>query len=232
MADKKISELTELTTVDDTDLLAVVDITANETKKVTKENLLKEIESIQVGFILLWNGLIAAIPTGFQLCDGSNGTPDLRDKFVVGATADDVGVAKTCVTGVYTQSGGAITHIHTGSISVTAHAAHTHAFGTIAVANHASHTHSAGTLAVSLGYASCCICVESYVSCSAWPAGYYHVHTATVSGSIGNETATLTHSVSGSTGNPSATLTHSGSVTINTCPTLPPYFALAYIQKI
>lgn len=35
--------------------------------------------------IILWFGSIAAIPDGWVLCDGNNGTPDLTDNFVVGA---------------------------------------------------------------------------------------------------------------------------------------------------
>ena len=35
--------------------------------------------------ILMWSGSLAALPAGWQLCDGTNGTPDLRDKFVVTA---------------------------------------------------------------------------------------------------------------------------------------------------
>jgi hypothetical protein len=37
------------------------------------------------GMIILWSGAIIAIPSGWVLCDGTNSTPDLRDKFVVGA---------------------------------------------------------------------------------------------------------------------------------------------------
>jgi hypothetical protein len=37
------------------------------------------------GMILLWAGSIASVPSGWYLCDGSNSTPDLRGKFVVGA---------------------------------------------------------------------------------------------------------------------------------------------------
>lgn len=37
------------------------------------------------GAIILWSGAANAIPTGFVLCDGTNSTPDLRDRFVVGA---------------------------------------------------------------------------------------------------------------------------------------------------
>lgn len=33
----------------------------------------------------MWSGNITKIPYGWQLCDGTNGTPDLRDRFVVGA---------------------------------------------------------------------------------------------------------------------------------------------------
>ena len=37
------------------------------------------------GMIMLWSGAQNAIPTGWYLCDGNNSTPDLRDRFVVGA---------------------------------------------------------------------------------------------------------------------------------------------------
>jgi len=40
---------------------------------------------LPTGIISLWYGAIAAIPAGWALCDGTSGTPDLRDRFVVGA---------------------------------------------------------------------------------------------------------------------------------------------------
>jgi len=40
---------------------------------------------IPSGAILLWNGSVGSIPSGWYLCNGSNGTPDLRSRFVVGA---------------------------------------------------------------------------------------------------------------------------------------------------
>jgi len=40
---------------------------------------------IPAGGIIMWSGSIGAIPTGYYLCNGSNGTPDLRDRFVVGS---------------------------------------------------------------------------------------------------------------------------------------------------
>lgn len=47
---------------------------------------------IPSGCILIWSGAESAIPSGWALCDGENGTPDLRDRFVLGAgTAHSVG---------------------------------------------------------------------------------------------------------------------------------------------
>ena len=43
------------------------------------------IESFLTGMIILWYGDTTNIPTGFVLCDGNNNTPDLRDRFVIGA---------------------------------------------------------------------------------------------------------------------------------------------------
>ena len=41
--------------------------------------------SVPAGSIIPWYGNLANIPDGFALCDGKNGTPDLRDRFLVGA---------------------------------------------------------------------------------------------------------------------------------------------------
>ena len=41
--------------------------------------------AIPPGTIVMWSGALADIPQGWKLCDGTNGTPDLRDRFIVGA---------------------------------------------------------------------------------------------------------------------------------------------------
>lgn len=41
--------------------------------------------TIPIGGIIMWSGAIATIPTGWALCDGTNGTPNLLDRFIVGA---------------------------------------------------------------------------------------------------------------------------------------------------
>lgn len=44
--------------------------------------------SIPAGLICMWSGSSSNIPNGWALCNGNNNTPDLRDKFVLGAGKD------------------------------------------------------------------------------------------------------------------------------------------------
>jgi microcystin-dependent protein len=53
-----------------------------DTKKKVKEN---GNALIPKGIIAMWSGTASTIPGGWALCDGSNGTPDLRSRFIVGA---------------------------------------------------------------------------------------------------------------------------------------------------
>lgn len=46
---------------------------------------------IPKGLISMWSGTIDTIPEGWALCDGEKGTPDLRNRFVMGASDNDVG---------------------------------------------------------------------------------------------------------------------------------------------
>lgn len=76
------------------------------------------------GAIMMWSGTIATIPSGWYLCDGTNGTPNLTNKFIIGADADDGGAAKTSITGSATQTGGSkdaivVSHSHTASTSIS-----------------------------------------------------------------------------------------------------------------
>jgi microcystin-dependent protein len=62
------------------------------------------------GGIIIWSGSVASVPSGWYLCNGSNGTPDLRDRFVVGAgstyaVADTGGSANAI----------AVSHTHTAT---------------------------------------------------------------------------------------------------------------------
>jgi microcystin-dependent protein len=82
------------------------------------------------GMIMMWSGTIATIPSGWVLCNGSSGTPDLRNRFIIGAHSDDAGVAKTTITGSPTQTGGSkdaivVSHSHTATTTAT-DSGHTH----------------------------------------------------------------------------------------------------------
>jgi len=87
----------------------------------TKIYVIHEDLDLLPGMILLWHGSIASIPSGWALCNGSNGTPDLRNRFVVCANADDSGVAKSTILGGALQTGGAVGHTHTGTTDGHAH---------------------------------------------------------------------------------------------------------------
>lgn len=55
------------------------------------------------GIIVIWHGAIVDIPPGWTLCDGTDGTPDLRDRFIIGA-------GNTHIPGA---TGGSLMHNHT-----------------------------------------------------------------------------------------------------------------------
>jgi len=74
------------------------------------------------GGIIIWSGSIASIPAGWALCDGTNGTPDLQNRFVVGASVDDGDVAKTEIKGSPMQTGGQ----HQVTLTVQQIPPHTH----------------------------------------------------------------------------------------------------------
>lgn len=85
------------------------------------------------GIIAMWKGTTLTIPEGWALCDGLNGTPDLRDKFIIG-----VGAANT-----YAATGGsrdAIVPAHSHTASSAAAGGHGH---TMTVGSAGDHTHTA-----------------------------------------------------------------------------------------
>jgi hypothetical protein len=80
---------------------------------------------VPVGGIIMWSGLLSAIPTGWHLCDGDAGTPDLSGKFVKGAaTGENPGA-----------TGGDTVFAHSGT-DVANHADHTHPYSDVI-----EHTH-------------------------------------------------------------------------------------------
>jgi hypothetical protein len=125
----------------------LIDQFATETEMAleTLEDRVDALEAVAVpaGLIAMWSGAENAVPAGWRLCDGSNGTPNLRDKFIVAAGptrpvgsiggADSVTVS-TAAAGAHahggTTAGHAITeaqmpnHQHGGSTDIQGHHDH------------------------------------------------------------------------------------------------------------
>ena len=80
------------------------------------------------GIIVMWNSTAASIPAGWQLCNGSNGTPDLRDRFVVGAgTTYSFGDTGGSASVTLTQATMPIhTHVLSGALTTGVAGGHTH----------------------------------------------------------------------------------------------------------
>jgi len=113
--------------------------------------------NIPQGGIILWSGSVASIPSDWALCDGTNGTPNLVDKFVRGAGSSSPAVGASggsnsghTHAGGTTGSGGSHTHnceadmsgmqFADGYYSWCASQGHSHTIWTVS-----GHTHAGGT---------------------------------------------------------------------------------------
>ena len=156
------------------------------------------------GMIILWSGNTGNIPTGFVLCDGNNGTPNLTDRFVVGAG-----------NGYSPGNSG-------GSQNVT-----------LSTSQLPSHTHGDGSLVTDTASLTGAInriseCFNAYGSTSGIftkvPSQFSPITGSSSPSPVAGVTidASHSHDVTGSTGS-----TGSGSSVENR----PPYYALCYIMK-
>jgi len=92
-------------TLQENEIVIYDDGTSKNAYTITGEGNLFSIGGTFSGFIGMFSGSIGSIPSDWALCDGTNGTPDLRDRFVVGA-------GSTYSVGA---TGGATTHSHGGA---------------------------------------------------------------------------------------------------------------------
>jgi len=171
-----------------------------------------------VGGIIIWSGSAAAIPTGWLLCDGTNSTPNLRDRFVVGAgTTYAVGATGGAATVTLAEAN---LPAHTHSVSITTgveSATHTHSGTTGAMNSNASHAHDTSLNSGSgsnLGGAFS----GGSGTINTVATNTDHTHNFT----SGGQSVNHTHLVSGNTGS-----VGSGTAVENR----PLYYALCYIMK-
>jgi hypothetical protein len=145
--------------------------------------------AIPSGGIILWSGSTGSVPSGWYLCDGTNGTPDLRNSFIVGAgNTYAVGATGGATTSTLTQAN--LPNVNFSATSTVTDPGHKH-----------NVTNGNGTLYTG-----------SYI------AGATSVDAGT------NQTATATTGITVAT-----TVASGGSA--SPVAILPPYYALAYIQK-
>ena len=168
-----------------------------------------------IGSIILWSGSSASIPSGWALCNGSSGTPDLRGRFVVGAG------------GAYAvgASGGGINlrHAHAyGYTTAPDDFIHNHSQGPT---GSAGHTHTVPATTTGAASASVARTVASGQSIATGD------HTHNIASPTGN--ASHTHTMPD---NNSTTTSHQHM--FNALPNallteyLPPYYALCYIMRL
>lgn len=197
-------------TVTGTSTLATVTVSGNLTDK---DGVTGGV--IPSGGIIMWSGQTSAIPTGWYLCDGNNGTPNLTNRFIMGA-----GTSNETTTGGTNSLALAETNIpsHTHAFSTTtgSNGSHTHTGTTNTTGAH-THTLNAGGTAYpqsspnqgnQAGVANASATTSS--------AGA-HSHTLNV-----DSAGSHTHSVSGTTGSTGSTTAFDNR---------PAYMALAYIMK-
>lgn len=93
------------------------------------------------GIIVMWSGSIANIPNGYALCDGTNGTPDLKDRFVlsVSSSAENPG-ATGGANSITLTTAQLPAHGHTGTTANAGDHSHTNT-----VSSDGNHSHSGTT---------------------------------------------------------------------------------------
>jgi len=172
------------------------------------------------GAVIMWYGLKNKIPTGWIICDGTNGTPNLVDKFVVGASGDFYGqIPGTTITGNSTSTGGTaklgvVSHVHTAQFSGDAQTL-THSFDL-------SHTHKYDRITTSGGLAR----ADNRDSVGWAPGSSTGVleYTPPGGGTIDDHVVTMRGSINiNATGDVSSSTNYAN---------VPPFYALYYIMKV
>lgn len=165
------------------------------------------------GVIVMWSGSADNIPEGWALCDGTNGTPDLRDRFIVGAGREYAVGATGGAKEVTLTTAQMPKHSHTGSTNSAG--AHTHT-GTTNTAG--AHTHSYTRYSRTERVSQITLTANALIGTSTvnTSSAGAHSHTLNIN-SAGAHTHTVTTNEVGG-GQP-----HENR---------PPYYALCYIMRV
>ena len=196
------SEITNTPAPFDPNTLATVATTGDYSDLINIQS------GVPSGGIIVWSGAANAIPSGWLICDGANATPDLRDRFVIGAGS----TYAVAATGGATTTSAVAAHTHTLSGNTSASGTHTHTGST---SNTGSHSHDIPT---SWNAAANYEGVRWERNDYSWATPYAGAHSHTFTTAAGGD---HTHTLSGT-----AASTGDASVSI-----MNPYYALCYIMK-
>jgi hypothetical protein len=178
---------------------------------------------VPVGGIIMWSGSIISIPARWALCDGTNSTPNLRDRFIVGAGS----------TYAVNATGGTadaiiVYHDHSVAATFTGTALATHGHTASSVVTDPGHYHTSTLYNLNdfnQGGAS----YQGAEALGDDQQGTFSFNTDSKTTGI-----TVTTSISSnSAGTPAGTISASANTTgsSGTNANLPPYYALAYIMR-
>lgn len=175
--------------------------------------------AVPSGIISMWSGSSASIPDGWYLCNGLNGTPDLTDKFIIGAGGVNYDPG---------DEGGAATHSHVNTMDAAG--VHTH---TVTVDDHAlteaempAHKHGNG------------VCdnipdLYNHSTLTASPATSAAIESNGATGDVEGYTTTVGsgdgHNHTASTGSAGS---HTHVLNNASASSLPPYYALCFIMRV
>lgn len=186
---------------------------------------------IPTGVIVMWSGAVSSIPSGWRLCDGTNGTPNLRDRFVLGAG----GAYNPGVTGG-SANATLVGHTHTSRSTFTGNdlPTHTHTlndFGHSHTVNDPGHEHeyrvgqTAGKLSPKLGG-------WNFVGTFSGTRFDNFIQPSSTGISINSTSSGVTIAASTAgrpTGTVTTTIDNTGWSAENA--NMPPYYALCFIMK-
>lgn len=174
---------------------------------------------IPLGGIIMWSGAEVDIPESWALCNGTNGTPDLTDRFVVGAgdsyAVGAIGGSDTATGTATTALGGA----HEHDLTIAGHA--------LTELEMPEHRHGTGVCDAGPN----CFNHGSFVASPPSPKQFdTNSGAGTVEGWSTTDGGGETHTHAGSTADLGGEHTHD--ITLDEIGLLPPYYALCYIMKI
>ena len=196
--------------------------------------------SIPIGGIIMWSGAFA-LPSNWKLCDGANGTPDLRGRFVLssgsgsGLTGRSVGQAGGVET-VALSEGQMPSHSHgvtarTGDSSgVATDGGHTH---TIKDDGHSHTTSSVSTTVTAYGPLG--VARGDYVNVPVAPynsSGTWNPFSASTSVTVDSKKTGISINTTDSAHNHTITVSETAKGSGNAHENMPPFYVLAFIMRV